>query len=288
MAVVFQLHTPSPSRMSSPGPPLPATTEPVAPPAQPVADDTRAWSPKRQRRARRSQLQKATEDLNSAQKKLDALAEGLAAALAAAGAAETDAVRERRMLSAELVREKHTKAAAAVAKLQAHKADVEAKDVVKQRKEAAKRARHEQALEQTRAMSDDGVRILCRLRLNYQNRFDNKSDKNENIWKHLEVDFNAKIRAGGLPASDMRSLDSLKSKFSKELCSFKQYCALRVRAAQSGADAEAVGERSHCTACPCMPALPCPVVLIADELPVLVCRGHRAPQDLHHRHLLGE
>ena len=42
-------------------------------------------------------------------------------------------------------------------------------------------------------MSDDGVRILCRLRLNYQNRFDNKSDKNENIWKHLEVDFNAKI-----------------------------------------------------------------------------------------------
>ena len=91
-------------------------------------------------------------------------------------------------------------------------------------------------------MCDEAIRTLVTVRLEAQSKMvgHNKSDKNENIWDHITAAYNKRMMSLGLHEMQ-RSVESLKSKFSREQGQFCMYCNLRAAAAQSGADREALG-----------------------------------------------
>eukprot|EP00962_Isochrysis_galbana_P061682 scaffold42137_cov225-Isochrysis_galbana.AAC.1 len=70
---------------------------------------------------------------------------------------------------------------------------------VQERVKEAKEQKKKESAEAKRAMSEAGVILLCEIRLKYQAKFDNKSDKNDSIWKHVEADFNKAVESGELP-----------------------------------------------------------------------------------------
>ena len=81
------------------------------------------------------------------------------------------------------------------------------------------------------------------IRLEMQCKFDNKTDKNENVWEHVAVKYQAKIDTGELPASDARSLEGLKAKYSLLHGKYRQYLDGLARRKQSGAPQDEIGAR---------------------------------------------
>ena len=93
-------------------------------------------------------------------------------------------------------------------------------------------------------MSDEGIRLLVRTRLSMQNKFDNKTDKNDNVWEHVKAKMDQLINKGEALASDCRPLASLKSKFSREMGQFRLYSNKCHRAAASGASRDDIGSHA--------------------------------------------
>ena len=102
--------------------------------------------------------------------------------------------------------------------------------------------------EDTRHMSDAGAMMLVEIRLSYQSRFDNTSDKADAIWAHIHSDFMKKVHDGDLPQSDGRNVQALEKRFQTELGEFRLWAAQANRAVSySGVPADQVEElvRNH-------------------------------------------
>ena len=102
--------------------------------------------------------------------------------------------------------------------------------------------------EETRNMSDAGAMMLVEIRLSYQSRFDNTSDRADTIWAHIHSDFMKKVNDGDLPQSDGRNVQALEKRFQTELGEFRLWAAQANRAVSySGVPADQVEElvRTH-------------------------------------------
>ena len=60
-------------------------------------------------------------------------------------------------------------------------------------------------------MSEAGAMQLVTIRLKYQSRFDNKSDKADAIWAHIHDEFIQLVDTGDLPSTDGRSAQALQT-----------------------------------------------------------------------------
>ena len=79
-------------------------------------------------------------------------------------------------------------------------------------------------------MSIAAIRHLVQDRLELQKYMDDNSNKNAGIWDKIAVTYNARVDSGDLPASDRRTVESLKAQWSTLHGSFKVHCrAMRER-----------------------------------------------------------
>jgi len=129
---------------------------------------------------------------------------------------------------------------------------------------AAKEEAARQKAEENRPLTELGVIKLVEVRIGYDKRFDNTSDKAESVWAHVAKDYNALVDKAVLPDSDRRALSSpspsssssstpsspcrrevaaLQKRWSHELGEFRLWCATANRAVQlSGVPADEVEE----------------------------------------------
>ena len=215
------------------------TASDAVPPVQEHADASKSPPPAKRAR-KRSKLEKAVDDLATQNVKLITLSGTLEKALALVANATTVAQRVCREASANKIKSKLDATTLNVARLNELITDLQKKAEEAVEHEKLKRARAELAEENKREMCDDACRTLVSLRLEAQSKMDNKSDKNENVWDHITAAYNKRMMSLGLHEMQ-RSVESLKSKFSREQGQFRMYCNLRAAAAQSGADREALG-----------------------------------------------
>ena len=216
------------------------TASDAVPPVQEHADASKSPPPAKRAR-KRSKLEKAVDDLATQNVKLNTLSGTLEKALALVANATTVAQRVCREASANKIKSKLDATTLNVARLNELITDLQKKAEEAIEHEKLKRARAELAEENKREMCDDACRTLVSLRLEAQSKMDNKSDKNENVWDHITAAYNKRMMSLGLHEMQ-RSVESLKSKFSREQGQFRMYCSnLRAAAAQSGADREALG-----------------------------------------------
>ena len=215
------------------------TASDAVPPVQEHADASKSPPPAKRAR-KRSKLEKAVDDLATQNVKLNTLSGTLEKALALVANATTVAQRVCREASANKIKSKLDATTLNVARLNELIKDLQKKAEEAVEHEKLKRARAELAEENKREMCDDACRTLVSLRLEAQSKMDNKSDKNENVWDHITAAYNKRMMSLGLHEMQ-RSVESLKSKFSREQGQFRMYCNLRAAAAQSGADREALG-----------------------------------------------
>ena len=108
--------------------------------------------------------------------------------------------------------------------------------------EAAEAARRESAAAEARSLCAAALISLVTIRLSLQSKMDNNTDKNENVWLHVHMKYEAEITDGKLAPANRRSLESLKTAFSKQQAAYKQHCEKKKRMAASGAPAEQVSE----------------------------------------------
>ena len=213
---------------------------PIPPPAEPAA-----------RRKYRTKLQKAQDDLAQAVAKVAssqaAGAAALEAALVASAKKEIDRLNNKAMSLDATTKTWELKAAEARDRLKT----LEAQEAVAAASAAAEQAKKDAELDAKKIMTDEGICLLVRTRLSMQAKFDNKTDKNDNIWEHVKAKFDEQVKKGKASMSDIRKCSSLKSKYSRELGLFRQYSGKQHRAVASGASREAVGMPR--------PALPMPV-----------------------------
>ena len=90
--------------------------------------------------------------------------------------------------------------------------------------------------EESRNMSEAGVMQLVTIRLSYQSRFDNQSDKADKIWEHIHNEFMKLVDDGDLPSGDGRNQTALEKRFNTELGEFRLWSA-RPRTARSSSRA---------------------------------------------------
>ena len=235
------------------------------------------------RRKYRTKLQIAQDDLAQAVAKVASSQAASAAALEAAAVATS---------KKEIDRLNHKANSLEASGKQWEQKAAEARDRLKAQEEqeaavaasaAADQAKKDAELDSKKNMTDEGVMLLVRTRLSMQSKFDNKTDKNDNVWEHVKAKFDEQVRKGKAALSDIRHLASLKARYSRELGLFRQYSGKQHRAVASGAPREAVGIYLL------SPALPCPALCtIADLLPAVACvhRCNRGLEDVRLRHLL--
>ena len=130
---------------------------------------------------------------------------------------------------------------------------------VKEQEDAARKKAAHQREEMNRALSDAGVLRLIEIRLSFQPRFDNSSDKSDDIWKHVCEDFHKEVQQGLLPKSDARSVEACKKRFALELGEFRLWSATANRATKlSGVHA-----RKHVESGPPLWSLPPPLASVS-------------------------
>ena len=215
------------------------TASDAVPPVQEHADASKNPPPAKRAR-KRSKLEKAVDDLATQNVKLNTLSGTLEKVLALVANATTVAQRVCREASANKIKSKLDATTLNVARLNELITDLQKKAEEAVENEKLKRARAELAEENKREMCDEACRTIVSLRLEAQSKMDNKSDKNDNVWDHIAAAYNQRMMSLQLH-EHKRSVESLKSKFSREQGTFRMYCNLRVRAKASGADREALG-----------------------------------------------
>jgi hypothetical protein len=96
-------------------------------------------------------------------------------------------------------------------------------------------------LDASKPMTEEAMKILVTARLGLQHRFDNKVDKNENLWEvGVLAEYQKRIDDGTLPSSDKRSAESLKAKYSTLAGKFRLYAAKVARMKASGAPGDEI------------------------------------------------
>ena len=194
------------------------------------------------RRKYRTKLQIAQDDLAQAVAKVASSQAASAAALEAAAVATSKKEIDRLNHKAKSLESSgklwEQKAAEARDRLKVQEAQEAA---VAAASAAADQAKKDAELDSKKNMTDEGVMLLVRTRLSMQSKFDNKTDKNDNVWEHVKAKFDEQVRKGKAALSDIRHLASLKARYSRELGLFRQYSGKQHRAVASGAPREAVG-----------------------------------------------
>lgn len=198
------------------------------------------------RRKKPTRLQAAQAKLAKARQQLIGLRVQLATKEHALATAK-DATREKRQEAVNAHENKIAAKEKQIEALEQEEKDAEtAADAMKE-KAAAKARRAAEAAAITAHMSDKGIKLLVRLRLEEQKRMDDRSNKNESVWELISSRFNAAVDRKELPESDRREVKSLMSKYSREDGQFKQFCRKIQRMKTSGAPREDVG--ACCTHC---------------------------------------
>lgn len=110
--------------------------------------------------------------------------------------------------------EKYEKELAAIeqniAAMEQNLENVRASEQASREATAAKQQRREAEAEGNRAMSPEGAKLLVNLKMRYEHRFDNNSDKVDAVWEHVHKEFVQAANRDEIPASDVRSADALK------------------------------------------------------------------------------
>lgn len=99
---------------------------------------------------------------------------------------------------------------ASIAGLENNLDNVRAAEQATMQARLAKQQRRDAEVEASRAMSPAGVKLLVNLKMRYEHRFDNNSDKVDAVWEHVYKDFVQAANRNEIPASDVRSADALK------------------------------------------------------------------------------
>ena len=196
---------------------------------------------------KRTPVQKKKDDLAKLEdkhEKADAAAEAARSGLPSKqGKARDNATEKLEKLDQKVadLKEKITAASAALVRAQQVQAD-------KETAAAAAKAEAARKAEENKPMSDQGLYHLVRLRLEAQKLIDNKTDKNESVWKQIHLAHTKLCDDGTLPKSDKQTMGSLQARYSKELSSFRFVCAGIQRHKTSGAsrdDQEAFVEKNR-------------------------------------------
>ena len=210
--------------------------EPVLPPAK---------------RVRRTKFEKAHADLADAKARHQKLQEALSVAVSLIASASTGPMRIRREESAAKMRAKLESAAADIKRLSEQREEFKKIEDQREAEKAAKQQRDLLRLESHVVVPDEATRALVTERLKATALIDDKSNKNINVWDHIMKKYKKAIDNLGI--IDNRSVETLKSKFSREQGQFRLYCNLRHRAMQSGASREALGSPHQIDMlCPCL------------------------------------
>ena len=99
-------------------------------------------------------------------------------------------------------------------------------------------------VEETRNLSEAGAMHLVTLRLKYQSRFDNTSDKADAIWAHIHDEFMKLVENGDLVQTDGRSAQALEKRWNTELGEFRLWASTANRAVElSGVPADEVEDK---------------------------------------------
>ena len=107
-----------------------------------------------------------------------------------------------------------------------------------------KAARDLATAEANRPLSEAGQEVLTELRMQFDHKFNNTSDKAEAVWAHVHKEFSAAVDKGQLPESDRRSVTALTRRYALEYGEFKLWCSIANRAIhESGVPADQVEER---------------------------------------------
>lgn len=186
------------------------TTSPAT--EQSVDQSTPAPAPESAASAAPKKRSRSTK-LEMAQKKVDANADKLAKKSKQLAALEQVKRTPKVLESIERVAAEIAALDREHASLQKQLNDVRKQVAAKEEHAAQKQLKVAAAVERARSMSEAGIMKLVALRMQYNHRFENTSDTNDNVWQHIERDFNALIDKGDLPPTDRRaSLSSLKDK----------------------------------------------------------------------------
>ena len=91
------------------------------------------------------------------------------------------------------------------------------------------------------AFSESFVCHLVDVRVRWQDRMDNTSDKNVDVWAHIAKELWDAIDNEEYDESNRRTAEAYTARWSVELCSYRQWCAVCQRAiTQSGLEADDV------------------------------------------------
>ena len=94
------------------------------------------------------------------------------------------------------------------------------------------------------AFSESFVCHLVDVRVRWQDRMDNTSDKNVDVWQHITKELHRAIDEGNFDECNRRTAESYMARWSVELSAYRQWCAVCQRAiTQSGLAADEVLER---------------------------------------------
>ena len=110
----------------------------------------------------------------------------------------------------------------------------------------AKVAQEQKKKDMHGAYSDAFVCHLVELRASprWQDKMDNTSDKNVDVWGHIAKELWGAIDGGEYDESNRRTAEAYTARWTVELCSYRQWCAVCQRAiTQSGLDADDVLEK---------------------------------------------
>ena len=78
----------------------------------------------------------------------------------------------------------------------------------------------------------------------WQDKIDNTSDKNVDVWSHIAKELHRAIDDGHYDECNRRSTDAYMARWTVELGSYRQWCAVCQRAIlQSGLEADEVLEK---------------------------------------------
>ena len=117
--------------------------------------------------------------------------------------------------------------------------DAKALQEVKVAQEAKKKDMHG-------AYTDSFVMFLVELRTSpkWQDKIDNTSDKNVDVWSHIAKEIHCAIDDGQYDECNRRSTDAYTARWTIELGTYRQWCAMCQRAIlQSGLEADEVLEK---------------------------------------------
>ena len=86
------------------------------------------------------------------------------------------------------------------------------------------------------AFTEAFVCYLVEVRVGLQDRMDNTSDKNVDVWQHITKELHRAIEEGNFEECNRRTAESYMARWTVELSAYRQWCAVCNRAiTQSGA-----------------------------------------------------